>query len=57
MWILKKGHITCEDKHIVQESSEQASEEWSNHRDPEIIITGRPDMVTIAKEIGHQSWA
>lgn len=42
-------------KDIVEEPPERTSQEARNHWNPEIIVTSRPDSVSVAHRVGHES--
>jgi hypothetical protein len=46
---------TSVDQEIVDEGTEQAAEERSNHRDPEVISSSRPNLVTVSKHVRNKT--
>lgn len=44
-------------EHVVQPATEETTEEGRHHRDPEVVIRRRPDLMPVAEEVGHESGA
>jgi hypothetical protein len=47
----------CVDTEIIQEPSKDTSTKWSYHRDPEIIPSCAPNLMSIPYDVGHKTRA
>jgi hypothetical protein len=47
--------LTSKDKHIIQPPTKRSPTERRHHRNPKVIVPRRPNLVSIPKEVTHES--